>query len=86
MKKCMFALCAFVVCALPVVAEDFASMDENPDSIKVTYVPNRFADNWELSVVAVCRCCLMEWGTMMERHPLREHLLVVIKPMMPLVE
>ena len=50
MKKCMFALCAFVVCALPVVAEDFASMDENPDSIKVTYVPNRFADNWELSV------------------------------------
>lgn len=50
MKKCIFALCALVVCALPVFAQEAPSMDENPDSIRVSYVPNRFGDNWELSV------------------------------------
>ena len=50
MKKCIFALCAVVVCALPVFAQEAPSMDENPDSIRVSYVPNRFGDNWELSV------------------------------------
>ena len=50
MKKCIFALCALVVCALPVVAQQEAAMDENPDSIKVSYVPRSFWDNWELSV------------------------------------
>ena len=42
MKKCIFALCALVVCALPVFAQEAPSMDENPDSIRVSYVPNRF--------------------------------------------
>ena len=50
MKKCIFALCALVVCALPVFAQEAPSMDENPDSIRVSYVPNRFGDNWELSI------------------------------------
>lgn len=50
MKKCIFALCALVVCALPVFAQQEAAMDENPDSIKVSYVPRSFWDNWELSV------------------------------------
>ena len=50
MKKCIFALCALLVCALPVFAQHEAAMDENPDSIKVSYVPNRFGDNWELSI------------------------------------
>lgn len=50
MKKCIFALCALVVCALPVFAQEAPSMDANPDSIRVSYVPNRFGDNWELSI------------------------------------
>jgi len=50
MKKCVCALCAFVVCALPVLAQESPSMDENVDSIKVSYVPGKFWDNWELSV------------------------------------
>ena len=50
MKKCIFALCALVVCALPVFAQQEAVMDENPDSIKVSYVPRSFWDNWELSI------------------------------------
>lgn len=46
----MCALCAFVMCVLPMVAQESPSMDENMDSIRVSYVPNRFADNWELSI------------------------------------
>ena len=49
MKKCTFALCALVMCVLPLVAQE-SLVDENVDSIKVSYVPQKFADNWELSV------------------------------------
>ena len=78
MKKCIFALCALLVCALPVFAQHEAAMDENPDSIKVSYVPNRFGDNWELSISGGI--------SVLERHPHLELLLVGIRPMMPLVE
>lgn len=50
MKKSVFALCACVLCALPVMAQEGAESVEKTDSIKMQYVPNRFGDNWELSI------------------------------------
>ena len=44
----MFALCALMMCVLPLVAQE-SLVDENVDSIKVAYVPQKFADNWEIS-------------------------------------
>lgn len=50
MKKNVIALCACVLCALPIVAQESYVAGEKVDSIKMSYVPNRFADNWELSI------------------------------------
>ncbi len=52
MKKIIFAIVALLAMPYVVSAQDVnPTMDEeNPDSIKVTYVPNKFKDNWELSI------------------------------------
>lgn len=50
MKKYVCALCALVVSILPMMAQESPSMDENMDSIKVSYVPGKFSSNWELSL------------------------------------
>lgn len=50
MKKCMIALCALLFGIQLLSAQQNPSMDENPDSINVSYVPQSFKDNWELSL------------------------------------
>ena len=52
MKKIIFAVVMLLALPYVVSAQDaYLMMDENnPDSIKVTYVPNAFKDNWELSI------------------------------------
>lgn len=52
MKKIIFAIVALWAMPYVTSAQDVnPKMDENdPDSIKVTYVPNKFKDNWELSI------------------------------------
>lgn len=52
MKKIIFAIVALWAMPYVASAQDVSpKIDENdPDSIKVTYVPNKFKDNWELSI------------------------------------
>lgn len=51
MKKNVFLLLAAVVmCAIPMRAQLAAETNEEGDSIVISYAPNKFADNWELSI------------------------------------
>lgn len=52
MKKIIFAVVMLLALPYVVSAQDVNPMmdENNPDSIKVTYVPNAFKDNWELSI------------------------------------
>lgn len=52
MKKFIYAVVMLLALPFTVSAQNVnPQMDENnPDSIKVTYVPNSFKDNWELSL------------------------------------